>query len=76
MAAPRHKEENVLEAFNSFHPRLQFTIERGGKLNFLDVMIINNNNILEFDWHKKLTFSGRFLNFLSKHPSHKRGVLL
>jgi len=30
-------------------------------------MIINNNNVLEFDWYKKPIFSGRFLNFLSKH---------
>jgi len=49
MTVPRHKEEDVLDAFNSFHPRLQFTIEKGGNnLNFLDVMIINNNNVLEF----------------------------
>ncbi|KYN02360.1 hypothetical protein ALC62_06740, partial [Cyphomyrmex costatus] len=29
-----------------------------------------------FDWYRKLTFSGRFLNFLSNHPiSQKRGVV-
>jgi len=57
MAVPRHKEKDILDAFNSF-PRLQLPIERGGNnLNFLDVIIINNNNILKFDWHKKPTFS-------------------
>jgi len=36
--------------FNSFHNRLKFTIEIGGdKLNILDVTIINNNKVLEFD---------------------------
>jgi len=61
LAVPRHKEKDVLDVFNSFHPRLQFTIERGGNnLNFLDVMITNNNNVLclEFDWHKKTNILG------------------
>jgi len=35
LAVPRHKAKDVLDAFNTFHPRLQFTIEIGGKnLNF------------------------------------------
>jgi len=28
------------------------------RLNFLDVTLIVNNNIIEFDWYHKLTFSG------------------
>jgi len=76
--APRDKSKNVLDAFNSIHPKLQFTIEIGGKnLNFLDVMIINNNNILEFDVYQKPTFSGKVLSYLSKHPiSQKRSVII
>jgi len=78
LAAPRDKSKNVLDAFNSIHPKLQLTIEIGGKnLNFLDVMIINNNNILEFDVYQKPTFSGKVLSYLSKHPiSQKRGVII
>lgn len=39
--------------------------------------IIINNNYIEFDWYRKLTFSGRFLNFFSHHPlTHKRGVVI
>jgi len=42
-------------------------------LNFLDVMISNNINVLEFDVYKKPTFSGKVLSYLSKHPiSQKR----
>jgi len=53
-------------------------MEVGGvKLNFLDVKIINNNNVLEFDWYGKPTFSGRILNFLSNHHStQKRGIIM
>jgi len=43
--------DRFLDIFNSFHLRIQFTMEIGGKrLNFLDVIIINNNNTIEFDW--------------------------
>jgi len=78
LAVPRHKSNEFLSTFNSFHPRMQFTIEIGGdKLNFLDVILINNNNKLEFDWYRKPTFSGRVLNFFSHHPfAQKRGVIM
>jgi len=78
MAVPSTAVGEVLNIFNSFHPRLQFTIEIGGKkLNFLDVTIINNNNFIEFNWYHKPTFSGRYLNFMSQHPlSQKRGTVM
>jgi len=71
--------KNILHVFNSFHKRLQFTIEIADEntLNFLDVSITINRNFIEFDWNRKPTFSGRFLNFFSQHPiSHKRGVII
>jgi len=75
LAIPRSKAELLLDTFNSFHPRLQFTLEKGGNiLNFLDVTIIKNNNNLEFDFYTKPTFSGRFLSYMSQHSiSQKRG---
>jgi len=78
LAAPRQNIEEILKTFNSIHNRLQFTLERGiNKLNFLDVSIENIDGLLEFDWYKKPTFSGRTLHFLSQHPiTHKRGVLM
>ena len=45
--------------------------------NFLDITIINNNNLIEFDWYHKPTYSGRYLNFLSSHPlSQKRDIII
>jgi len=77
--AVHHTQQGrLLDLFNSFHPRFQFTMEVGeGKLDFFDVTIINNNNRIEFDWFHKPTFSGRFLSFLSAHPlSQKKGTLI
>jgi len=78
LTVPSQKAKEILDVFNSFHPRLQFTIEIGGNnLNFLDVTIRKINNLLEFDFYTKPTFSGRMLNFLSQHPiSQKRGVII
>jgi len=64
MAVPKDSQF-ILETFNLLHPRLQFAMETGGKeLNFLDVtMVLNKNNLLEFDLYRKPTFSGRILVF-------------
>ncbi|XP_018360778.1 PREDICTED: uncharacterized protein LOC108759711 [Trachymyrmex cornetzi] len=74
-AVPIDSIDHVLTVFNSFHERLQFTLENGGdKINFLDLTLIKNKDRLEMDWYHKPTFSGRYLNFLSAHPlSQKRG---
>ena len=78
LAIPSDKVNFILESFNAFHPRLQFTIEIGNNiLNFLDTTIILNDGSVEFDWYHKPTFSGRYLNFNSWHPvSQKRGVVI
>jgi len=47
------------------------------KLDFLDMTIYNESNELVFDIYRKPTFSGRTLNFHSKHPlSQKKGVIM
>ena len=48
LAAPSSMLNTVLETFNSFHPRLQFTMEEGvdNRLSFLDLTLIINNNRL------------------------------
>lgn len=47
------------------------------QIDFLDVTIIVENNSFIFDWFHKQTFSGRYLNFHSQHPScQKRGTVL
>src|SRR5580765_2667520 len=79
LAAPPSMFNTVLQTFNSFHPRLQFTIEEGvdNRLNFLDITFIIENNVIYFDWYHKPTFSGRYLHFESRHPlCHKKGTVI
>jgi len=66
LVAPSDSVNDILNTFNSFHPRLQFTLEIDGD-NFLDVTIVKSNGNLEFDWFHKPTFSGRYLNYNSQH---------
>jgi len=77
MAVPHHSIHKIVKVFNAQHPRLKFTLEIGGnRINFLDITITKNGNNLEYDWFHKPTFSGRFLSFMSSHPSsQKRGII-
>jgi len=78
LAAPHTSLDDLLHTFNSFHPRLRFTMEVGGNsLNFLDLSLIKSEGYLIFDWFQKPTFSGRFLNYNSQHPFiHKKGTII
>jgi len=78
LAAPSDSVNKIVNIFNSFHPRLRFTLEVGGdKLNFLDVTILKLNGNLEFHWFHKPTFSGRYLNYNFQHAlSQKRGTII
>ncbi|XP_072762580.1 uncharacterized protein [Anoplolepis gracilipes] len=79
LAAPSAMFHMIVNTFNSYHPRLQFTIEEGddNRLNFLDVTIISHNELIYFNWFQKQTFSGRYLHFESRHPlCHKRSISL
>jgi len=70
LAASTNKIIEILNTFNSFHNKLQFTIEYGHNrnLSFLDLKFNIINNRIVIDWFQKNTFSGRFLSFISKHP--------
>jgi len=79
LSVPQSELKDLLDKFNSFHSRLKFTMEyteNGDTLHFLDLTITKKDNYLTFDWYRKPTFSGRFLNFHSHHPfTHKRGTM-
>ena len=40
----------------------------GDRLNFLNVSLIRKGNSLIHHWYHKPTFSGRYLNYFSRHP--------
>ncbi|KYN09785.1 hypothetical protein ALC57_18089, partial [Trachymyrmex cornetzi] len=70
--------EEILNIFNSYHPRLKFTMEEGGDtINFLNITLIKENNHIICNWYRKPTFSGRFLSIYYCHPlSQKIGTIL
>jgi len=77
-AAQRSQFSDILVTFNSYHPRLKFTIEHShnNEINFLDTKVTINDSVITFDLYKIPTSSGRYLNFHSHHPiSHKRGII-
>jgi len=72
---PSSTTNQVVNIFNSFHNRLQFTLEIGReKLNFFHITICERDNSIEFNWFHKPTFSGRCLNFISQHPFSPKKV--
>ncbi|XP_011883565.1 PREDICTED: uncharacterized protein LOC105570735 [Vollenhovia emeryi] len=75
---PRDKVNDILNVFNSYHQRLQFTYETeiNSSINFLDTSVIRASEHLITDWFRKPTFSGRYINYFSSHPlKHKISVI-
>lgn len=71
---PEDQEVTILNVFNSYHPRIQFTIEKENHntIAFLDVLLIRNEKGIETDWYHKPSFSERFLNYTSEHPLQQK----
>ena len=66
------KPENinvVLNAINSFHPNIQFTVDtfEDDEVHFLDLRISNN---LDIDVYRKDTFTGQYTRYDSIEPWH------
>ena len=51
---------HVLTVLNNFHKNIKFTyeMEENGKIAFLDVLIIRNNNTLKTTLYRKKTHNG------------------
>lgn len=66
--------------FNSYHKRLQFTIEveKEKKLNFLDMTVVRSEDCsLNTIWYQKEISSGRYLNYGGNNPiGHKRNAAI
>lgn len=74
----RDRIDEMINIFNSYDERLQFTyeMEKNGSLSFLDVLLVRQGNSILTDWYTKPTFSGRLLNFYSKHPISQKIVMV
>ncbi|KAK9876084.1 hypothetical protein WA026_011192 [Henosepilachna vigintioctopunctata] len=68
----------ILNDFNNFHPKLQFTLEseNNGSINFLYMTIIRDKDKLYTKWYTKNTSTNRLINFHSAHHiSQKRSIV-
>ncbi|XP_018366339.1 PREDICTED: uncharacterized protein LOC108763331 [Trachymyrmex cornetzi] len=73
LCIPNEEVDTILEKFNAFHPRLQFTLEVGGNsINFLDTTIILRNGINCCDYDASYVGqTGRKLKTrISEHKKH------
>ncbi|XP_062704445.1 uncharacterized protein LOC134286788 [Aedes albopictus] len=76
--ARKEHVDKILEVFNGFHDRLQFTVEyeEDGRLKFLDMMLFQNNGRVEKTWLPKQE-NGRYLDYNSESPfTHKRNTAI
>lgn len=75
---PENSVDNVLAAFNSYHRRIQFTVEEeiDNQLNFLDMTVIKEVTNLKTKWLHK-NEKCRYLDYLSESPfTHKKMVAI
>jgi len=68
----------LLKAMNKEHPNIKMTheTESDGKIGYLDVMVIQDEDRVQTTVHRKPCHSNQYLHFTSNHPmSHKRSVV-
>ncbi|XP_043478403.1 uncharacterized protein LOC122508871 [Leptopilina heterotoma] len=74
LAVRREHVDLVIDTFNSYNQKLQFTmeIEKNNSINFLDLTLIRENNHIITDWYQKPTSSDRLINYFSDHPIQQK----
>ena len=79
LCVPLDKLQIVIDTFNEYHPRIQFTheIERNNRISFLDLEIIKlDNDKIVSNWYKSSTYSGRLLNSTLNHPFQNKVAVI
>lgn len=77
-AVPIGEINTILNVFNNYNHKLQFTIEKESqnKISFLDVLLLRKGEEIITNWYRKPTSSDRILNFHSNHaPKYKINVI-
>lgn len=70
VAIKRDRIEEALGVLNGFHQKIQFTMEmedENASINFLNLTLIRDDQIVRTNWYRKCYASGRLLNFYSSH---------
>jgi hypothetical protein len=66
--------QDILNDFNTLHPRLQFTaeIETDRTLNYLDVTILRTPTDFRTAVYRKPTFTDTIIPYTLNHPAHHK----
>ncbi|XP_044757911.1 uncharacterized protein LOC123316054 [Coccinella septempunctata] len=74
LLVPYDKIQYILDVFNSYHQKIQFTIEveKDNSLPFLDLLIIRENSSIITDWYTKAISTNRCINFYSSHSMQQK----
>lgn len=66
--------EEILKTLNSYHDKLQFTVEQeeDRSIPYLDMKIYSKNNEIITNWYCKPTASGRIINYHSTQPHNQK----
>jgi len=67
LTIPTDKIDTIFNMFNSYHSRLQFTVEYEFNhcLSFFDLSLKRMDDKLIIDWFHKETFLGKYLSYYS-----------
>ena len=79
MTIPDDMIEYTLNIFNSLNEKIKFTheVEINNKISFLDLQLIHNNDgSISFNWFRKSTWSGRYINYHSEHFNNTKLALI
>lgn len=70
-ASNEEDAKKLFERLNEMDEHIKFEMEeeKDNSINYLDIKILNKPFDLTTKWYQKLISSGRFLNYLSHHPS-------
>lgn len=78
VGAKAEQVQEIVSVFNSFHERLQFTVEMevNGELKFLDTIVRKKNERILTEWFPKDP-DGRYLDYKSVSPfAHKKNTVV
>ena len=78
LCVPLEKLQTVIDAFNDYHPRIQFIHEMkiNNRISFLDLKIIKlDNGKIVPNWYRKSTYSSKVLDFISNDSFQNKVII-
>lgn len=66
----KSEAKNIQQALNNCDPHIKFEMETeaNGRINYLDITVYRDEDVLKTIWFQKHISSGQFLNYHTNHP--------